>query len=192
VQSPGKAGSDTTNITAYVASLGVRAFPEKALTDSFINTELSLLDSYNFGGLNMDMSNHEQHVEREGRTGRREFLRYALLGVGAASVTGLAIRYRNVNLEGIVDSFFRAESKFNDYKGEWEPYTIKSGDGISPVWKLSGTCRKKLGANTEHWREQIKKYNESKGIKLGIVHIGDTLWVPKDCNCGGPSSYAKK
>jgi hypothetical protein len=90
----------------------------------------------------------------------------------------------------VSDSIFIADAKFNDYKGEWEPYTVQPEDGKSPIWKVSRKCTKELGANSEHWREQIKKYNKSQKIELTKpLQVGNRFYVPIDCKC---QSYGKK
>jgi len=126
---------------------------------------------------------------------RREFLEDLGLGLGILATGGLAIKYGRSTMDKMTDSVFTTDAKFNDYKGKWEPYTVKLEDGKSPVWKVSRKCTKELGANSEHWREQIKEYNKDKeidGKKIDLakpLHVGDRFYVPADCKC---QSYGKK
>jgi len=121
-------------------------------------------------------------------------------GVLIASIlgttTGIGIANYDVidkKIGKITDSIFVADAQFRDYKGVWEPYTVKSEDGMSPIWKVSRQCTRELGANSEHWREQIKKYNKDKkidGKKIDLtkpLEVGDSFYVPKDCGCSAPS-----
>ena len=85
---------------------------------------------------------------------------------------------------------FLGDPKFSNYKGKWESYTVQSEDGISPIWKAARSCTKKLGANSEHWRNQIMDYNKNQGIDLAKpIHVGNRFYVPADCKC---KSYGKK
>jgi len=121
---------------------------------------------------------------------RREFLEDLGLCLGILTTGGIAIKYGGSTLGRMTDSVFTADAKFNDYKGKWKPYTVKPEDGKSPVWKVSRKCTKELGANSEHWREQIKKYNKNQKIDLTKpIHVGDMFYVPADCKC---QSYGKK
>jgi len=86
---------------------------------------------------------------------------------------------RNVNK--VSDSIFTADAKFNDYKGEWEPYSFHGED--KNMYNVGLRCVKKLGANGEHWRNQIEDYPKNKGINWTRLQHGDSFWVPKECDC---------
>ncbi|MCX6814634.1 MAG: hypothetical protein NTY20_03230 [Candidatus Aenigmarchaeota archaeon] len=87
-----------------------------------------------------------------------------------------------------IDSIFAADAKFNDYKGEWEPYSFHAEDRT--MYNVGLRCVKKMGANGEHWRNQIADYPKNKRINWGKLQNGDSFWVPKDCDCSAP--YRKK
>ena len=109
--------------------------------------------------------------------------------LGTATELGVA-NYDIIDkkIEKITDSVFAADAQFRDYKGEWEPYSFRGEDRT--MYNVGLRCVKKLGANGEHWRNQIGDYPKNKGIKWGSLEDGDTFWVPKDCDCSAP--YRKK